>query len=187
MVQSPPQAISLADFLKRPETEPASEYINGQIIQKPMPKGEHSAIQTELASTINALLKRQKIARAFTELRCTFSGRSIIPDISVFQWDSIPRQENGRIENEFLIAPDWAIEILSPGQNQTKVIKKIIHCLNHGTHMGWLIDPDDQAVFTYYPDKPTSFHDQANEVLPTPEFAQGFELTISELFSWLVD
>lgn len=91
MVQSPPQAISLADFLKQPETKPGSEYIDGHIIQKPIPKGEHSAIQTELASTINALLKRQKVARAFTELRCTFSGRSIIPDISVFQWNRIPR------------------------------------------------------------------------------------------------
>ncbi|MFM6138504.1 MAG: Uma2 family endonuclease, partial [Sphaerospermopsis kisseleviana] len=41
--------ISLTDFLKLPETKPASEYIDGNIYQKPMPKGKHSAIQTFLA------------------------------------------------------------------------------------------------------------------------------------------
>lgn len=55
MVQTPTKAPILAEFLQMPETEPASEYIDGQIIQKPMPQGEHSAIQTELATAINAL------------------------------------------------------------------------------------------------------------------------------------
>jgi Uma2 family endonuclease len=36
-LQSPPQ-LSLEDFLQLPETKPASEYINGKIYQKPMPK-----------------------------------------------------------------------------------------------------------------------------------------------------
>lgn len=187
MVQSPIQAISLAEFRQQPETEPASEYIDGHIVRKPMPKGEHSAIQTELAATINVSLKRPKIARAFSELRCTFGEQSIIPDISVFQWDRIPRQDSGRIANEFLIAPDWAIEILSPGQSQTPVIRKLIHCLNHGAQMGWLIDPHEQAVFAYYLDQSTSFHAQDDEVLPTPDFASDFELKVMELFGWLLD
>ncbi|MFM6050301.1 MAG: Uma2 family endonuclease, partial [Sphaerospermopsis kisseleviana] len=71
MVQTPAQIITLEQFLELPETEPASEYIDGSIIQKPMPQGEHSVIQTELSPAINLILKPQKIARAFSELRCT--------------------------------------------------------------------------------------------------------------------
>ncbi|BBD58940.1 hypothetical protein NIES2109_17190 [Nostoc sp. HK-01] len=41
---------------------PASEYIDGQIIQKSMPQGEHSTIQGELIITINEVTKPQKIA-----------------------------------------------------------------------------------------------------------------------------
>ena len=67
-----------------PETEPASEYIDGEIIHKPMPQGKHSVIQGELVSTINTVVKSRRIARAFPELRCTFGGRSIVPDVSVF-------------------------------------------------------------------------------------------------------
>jgi Uma2 family endonuclease len=39
--------ISLQDFLKLPETKPASEYINGGIIQKTMPKGRHMRLTGE--------------------------------------------------------------------------------------------------------------------------------------------
>ncbi|MFM6402306.1 MAG: Uma2 family endonuclease, partial [Planktothrix sp.] len=116
-VQTPTKLLTLEEFLQLPETTPASEYIEGQIIEKPMPQGEHSAIQTELATAINAALKHQHIARAFSELRCNFGGRSIIPDISIFSWERIPRQENGRVANLFNLAPDWLIEILSPEQS----------------------------------------------------------------------
>ena len=49
MVQIQTKTLTLEEFLQLQETEPASEYINGQIVPKPMPQGEHSAIQTELA------------------------------------------------------------------------------------------------------------------------------------------
>jgi Uma2 family endonuclease len=48
MVQSPTKLLTLDEFLQLPETKPASEFINGQIIQKPMPQGKHSTVQTAL-------------------------------------------------------------------------------------------------------------------------------------------
>jgi len=187
MVQTPTQSLTLEEFLKLPETKPASEYIDGQILQKPMPQGEHSTIQGELVSAINAAMKPPRIARAFPELGCTFGGRSIVPDISVFTWERIPRKENGGIANAFVIAPDWTIEILSPDQSQTKVTKNILYCLKQGTQTGWLIDPEEQSVFVYLPDRPTDVFDQLEARLPVPEFAKDFNLTVGTLFGWLLD
>ncbi len=187
MASTVTKRVSLSEFLQLPETEPPSEYIDGEIIPKPMPQGEHSAIQTELASAINAVLKSQRIARAFNELRCTFGGRSIIPDIAVFSWERIPRKENGSIANLFEIAPDWTIEILSPDQNQTKVTKNILHCLKYNSRMGWLIDPEARSVFIYSPDRPSDVIERAEQLLPVPEFARKFNLTLEELFNWLID
>lgn len=187
MVQTPTQPLTLEEFLQLPETEPASEYMDGLIIQKPMPQGEHSVIQTELAPAINLIVKPQQIARAFTELRCTFGGRSTVPDIAVFLYGRIPRKENGGVANVFSIAPDWTIEILSPAQSQTKVTKNILHCLKHGTQMGWLIDPDEQSMFVYLPDRPTAVYDESERRLPVPEFAENFDLTVKGLFRWLVE
>ncbi|MFH7244473.1 MAG: Uma2 family endonuclease [Spirulina sp.] len=186
MVQTPTKFLTLEEFLHQPETEPASEYIDGLVLQKPMPQGEHSAIQTELAPAINQVVKPPQVARAFTELRCTFGGRSIVPDISVFQWPRIPRRDNGSIENVFALAPDWMIEILSPDQSQTRVTKNILHSLDHGTQMGWLIDPSERSVFVYWPDQATLVYDQPQAELPVPAFAQGFTLSVERLFSWLL-
>ncbi|MGF1480073.1 MAG: Uma2 family endonuclease [Cyanophyceae cyanobacterium] len=151
MVITPSKPITLEEFLALPETKPASEYINGQIIQKPMPKGKHSTLQGELITALNSSLKPQKIARAFPELRCTFGGRSTVPDITIFQLSRIPRDNNGEIADTFLITPDWTVEILSPEQSQTRVTKNILHCLDRGTQLGWLIDPSEQSVLVYFP------------------------------------
>ncbi|MBO0348385.1 Uma2 family endonuclease [Phormidium pseudopriestleyi FRX01] len=187
MVQTPSKSLTLEEFFKLPETEPASEYIEGKIIQKPMPKGKHSSIQTELATTINAALRGPKIARAFSELRCTFSGQSIVPDVSVFVWERIPRDENGEIANIFTAPPDWILEILSPEQSQTKVTKKILYTLKHGTQMGWLIDPQEKTIFVYHPQQQTEVFDEPEQEIPVPAFASELRLTVAEIFGWLLE
>ncbi len=187
MVTTPSKPINLEEFLALPETKPASEYIDGQIIQKPMPKGKHSTIQGELIIALNSALKPQKTARAFPELRCTFGGRSTVPDVTVFTWDRIPRDDNGAIADSFQAAPDWTIEILSPEQSQTRVTKNILHCLNHGTQLGWLIDPQEQSLLVYFQGQQFALLEAKTDVLPVPDFAQAFELTLGELFGWLLE
>lgn len=183
MLQTPTQPLSLAEFLQLPETKPASEYINGQIIQKPMPQGKHSIIQGELITAINAVAKAQRIAIAFPELRCTFGRRSIVPDVAVFVWQRIPVDQNGDVKNVFLEAPDWTIEILSPDQSQTKVTGNILHCLKHGSKLGWLIDPDERSVLVYPPkQQPELFEEK--ELLPVPDFI-ALQLTVEDVFNWL--
>lgn len=187
MVKTPAKFLTLDEFLQQPETKPASEYIDGKIIQKPMPQGEHSLIQGELVTTVNATLKPNKIARAFPELRCTFGGRSLVPDVAVFVWQRIPRKENGGVANKFTIAPDWTIEILSPGQSQTQLIKKILHCLQHGTEMGWLIDPEEQTVLVFQAQQPPLAFDEPDRAIALPEFASEVTLSVGELFGWLLE
>ncbi len=197
MVQTPSKILTLEEFLKLPETKPASEYVDGQIIQKPMPKGKHSAVQGELIIALNATLKPKRIARAFPELRCTYpSGshpvdvyaeRSTVPDVSVFISERIPRDEKGEIANLFQIAPDWTIEILSPDQSQTRVTKNILHSLKHGTQMGWLIDPGEQTVFVYLPKQEPQIFDKSEQQLPVPAFAAELQLSVGGLFGWLLE
>ena len=187
MIQTPSKMLTLAEFQQLPETTPASEYIDGQIIQKPMPQGKHSAIKGEFVPAINGVVKSKRIARAFPELRCTFGDRSIVPDIVVLIWSRIPRDENGEVANIVSVAPDWTIEILSPDQNQTKVTKNMLHCLKHATQMGWLIDPDEQTVFVYRPKQETEVFDAPDDLLPVPSFASELQLTVKDLFAWLLE
>ena len=177
--------LTLEEFLKLPETKPASEYIDGKIIQKPMPKGRHSRLQGKLCAAVNQVAEEPKIAYAFPELRCSFGGRSIVPDVAVFQCSRIFFTPDGDVPDNFEIPPDWTIEILSPEQRQTKVIKNILYCLDRGTQLGWLIDPDEQSVIVYFPKQQPAFFEEENNVLTVPEFAKELQLTLGELFGWL--
>lgn len=185
MVQTPAKTITLAEFLQQPETKPAREYIDGQIIQKPMPHGQHSRIQQKLINTINLITEGDRVALALPELRCTFGGRSIIPDVSVFRWQRLPTNDDGTMANIFNAAPDWTIEILSPEQSSTRVVSNILHCLNHGGLGGWLIDPNENLVQVYLPNQlPTSLEAAENELTMTG-LAPDLTLTVGQVFGWL--
>ena len=144
--------LTLAGFLELAPTKPEQEYLAGAIWQKPMPQGEHSVLQASLVTAINQVGKLSKLACAFPELRCTFAGSSIVPDVAVFEWQNIPLESNGRIANKFEIAPDWTVEILSPNQSPNRVIRKITFCLSQGTKLGWLIDPEDESIVVFESD-----------------------------------
>ncbi|EGK88206.1 Uma2 family endonuclease [Microcoleus vaginatus PCC 9802] len=182
-IQSPSK-ISLEEFLLLPETKPASEYVDGQISQKAMPQGKHSTLQIKFSSAINQVGKAQKLAYAFPELRCTFGGRSLVPDIAVFEWSRIPLNANGEIENRFEIVPDWTIEILSPDQNPTRVINNILFCLNHNAKLGWLIDPEEKLVLVFKPQQqPEAKENQ--DILPVLDVLSDLQMSADDLFGLL--
>jgi Uma2 family endonuclease len=137
----------------------------------------------KLCTAINEVTEATAVALALPELRCTVAERSFVPDIAVFRWDRIPFDTDGEVSNTFEASPDWVIEILSPGQSQTKLMDKLLFCLQHRTQLGWLIDPEERAVICYRPDELPSIR-RGMDSLP---MLAGVELTLTVevLFGWL--
>jgi Uma2 family endonuclease len=183
MIATPIKTLTLDVFLQLPETKPTSEYINNKVIQKIMPKGRHSRLQGKLCQEINQVSELPKLAYAFPELRCTFDGRSIVPDIAVFEWQNIPFLADGEVPDNFNLAPDWIIEILSPDQNANLVIGKILHSLKNGSKLGWFVDPSDRSILTFQPNQQPVLMTNSDR-LPSLEIIP-LELTVESLFSWL--
>ncbi len=115
-------------------------------------------------------------------MRCTFGEASIVPDIAVFRWERIPRDESGQVANRFQIYPDWAIEILSPDQKQNKVLANLLHCIENGTELGWLLDPKDQNILVVNDRRIQIF--QGIDPLPVLN-GINLELTAEQIFGWL--
>ncbi|MGB3612900.1 MAG: Uma2 family endonuclease [Elainellaceae cyanobacterium] len=175
--------LTLEEFLALPETKPASEYVEGEVLKKPMPKTRHSRLQAKLINAINAVAEPGQIAYGFPELRCSFAERSIIPDIAVLRWSNIRFDANGEPLDDVLRPPDWTIEILSPDQSANRVMGNILHCLNHGCRLGWLVDPGDRSVLVFRPQQqPELCHGEAKLVV-----LEGIELALaaSQVFGWL--
>jgi Uma2 family endonuclease len=84
------------------------------------------------------------------------------------------------------LAPNWAIAILSPDQSPIRVIKNILHCLEYGAEMGWLIDPKEKTVLVYLPNQQVKILDNPESIIPVPPWASHFSISIDELFGWLM-
>ena len=176
------ESLTLEDFLKLPylEDSPAWEYLDGVAIQKPMPKTRHSILQKRLLAEVDS---HTADYTALPELRCTFGGRSIVPDVAVIAWNRINLNQAGEPEDDFTEAPDWTIEILSPDQKVNRVIDNILHCLKHGSKLGWMLDPDDYSVlmFTDQQEPEVCRGDHQLKVIA------GVQLTLTpqQIFAWL--
>ncbi|XGV87025.1 MAG: Uma2 family endonuclease [Limnothrix sp. BL-A-16] len=183
MVATIASGLSLAEFLQQPDIDdsPAWEFHDQGPIQKPMPGGKHSRLQIRLGGAINAI---DSPWEALTEMRCTFGGRSIVPDLIVVRETDVPIDEAGEISDfGMTVAPNWAIEILSPAQGETRVVRNLLHCLRHGGQLGWLVMPRDRVVVVFLPDALPLELSGSDRLPVLPELTLA--LTVDELFSWL--
>jgi Uma2 family endonuclease len=182
MTASLAKILAIEDFLKLSyiEESPAWEYADGTAVQKPMPKIRHSILQKRLLTEVDS---HSESYTALPELRCTFSGRSVVPDIAVISWDRIQVNELGEPEDNFIEAPDWSIEILSPDQKANRVIDNLLHCIKHGCRLGWMLDPDDYSVLIFAPRQEPKVCRGACQL----QVVEGvhLELTAEQVFAWL--
>ena len=183
MVKTFSKSLTLEEFLKLPETKPASEYINGEVVQKPMPKSRHSRLQGKFTTKINHITEEKQIAYAFPELRYTFGGRSIVPDVAILRWNKIEFNQEGEPVDNVVVAPDWTIEILSPEQSSNKVTGNILHCLSHGCQLEWLVDPDDKSILIFLPNQQPQLFAGSDKL--TVLNGVDIQLTAAEVFGWL--
>jgi len=99
-------------------------------------------------------------------------------------FDQIPLDESGDIISSGInFAPLWVIEILSPNQSQTKVTGNILHCIKHGTKLGWLLDPSERSILVYQPNTLPDLL-TGKDRLPVLE-GVNLIITVEEVFAWL--
>jgi Uma2 family endonuclease len=176
--------LSLDQFLALPDlddTKPALEFEEGKVSQKVSPKARHSALQFELGNLVDRAARRRKVARVFLELRVTFGGRSYVPDVSVLLWDRIPRDERGMLLDDVLVAPDIAVEIVSPGQSVNALVRRCLTYVSLGVRVALLVDPKDESVIVFRPGQSAQALRGTDEI-NLEDVLPGFVVTVARVF-----
>lgn len=142
-----PMKPTLEEFLALEETKPASEYVDGEVVQKPMPSGWHSVVQGLLSFVFTLYLRSHPIGIAGPEARCIFGPpgreRAYVPDFIFVSATGAPGMlTNGPVRG----APDLAVEVLSPDDRMVRVRQKVRFYLENGVRLVWVIDPEDRTV-----------------------------------------
>lgn len=128
--------------------EPDREYINGEIVERNVGEYFHSLFQSSLTWYLGMLLRRHGYAyRVLTEARMRVRGggeesrRYRIPDVM-----AVPVRENPvRIVLE---PPLMVLEILSPDDRMSDVMRKCADYEAFGTPQIWVVDPESREVWS---------------------------------------
>ena len=104
-----------------------------------------------------------------------------VPDVSFINWDKFPnRQLPG--EPVPAVAPDLAVEVLSPGNTEAEMQRKLHDYFSAGVRLVWYVDPRTRTAKAY------TAEDQCVELgeqdsLSGGEVLPGFELPLPGLFA----
>lgn len=138
---------TIADIYALPDGERA-ELIDGQIYSMAPPSRKHQDIAGELFGTIREYIKSNNgSCRPYIAPFAVFLAENdknyVEPDISVI-CDSNKLTDRGCIG-----APDWIIEIVSPGNSSHDYITKLNLYADAGVREYWIADPDKHSIFVY--------------------------------------
>lgn len=130
-----------------PEVKPAIESIRGRWHRKMSPKTRHSLLQARLGAIF--LQWAGERGGVGTEWRYYFlpegeKPSSLVPDLAYLTYERMPPA--GELREKPTIAPDIAVEIVSPRERRALLETKIAMYLEFGTKLVVVVDPQKKRI-----------------------------------------
>ncbi len=157
------------------------ELIDGVLVEKTMGTYE-SILASYLGHLIQVFLDKNDLGlvAGADGLLKILPNQVRIPDVGFISWDKFPGRKLPE-DPIYEMAPDLAVEVLSPGNTEAEMERKLRDYFTAGVRLVWYIDPSARSARSFTsPDDCTTIDESGflsgGEVLP------GFGLRLSELF-----
>lgn len=72
------------------------------------------------------------------------------PDLAFVSADRWPLDRLPPFETDWAIAPDLAVEVISPSNTVRDLVRKVREYFEHGVREVWVIVPDERVVYVYH-------------------------------------
>jgi Uma2 family endonuclease len=186
---------TLDDLRHTPDDGYSYELVEGVILRMPPPQDEHSNVQ---ANIIHLLKNWAKVSEHGGRVRGELgllldvgdNQTTVLgPDVTYIAPDHYGERDQAYEH----IAPDLVVEIVSPSQSRTAILKKVRFYLAAGVALVWVAWPGPEVLEVWQADATTQEHARTGDPLPsilfTPDATlSGFDVlpafscTVAELF-----
>ncbi len=177
-VQTPPTytPMTMEEFLEN-DLE-GYEYVKGELV----PMAAAAIVHGEIGSNVHFLLashvRENKLGRLYiVETTFQLGDRVVKPDIGFVSTD---RLSEDKLKG-FSVAPDLAIEIVSPTDKQYDVTEKALAYLKSGTQLVWVIEPVAKTVMVYRSETDFTLL-TCEDTLTGEDVVEGFTCPVAQLF-----
>jgi Uma2 family endonuclease len=160
-------------YLNFPDIDrPYIELIAGRREPKMSPKMLHGSLQTRLGTWLSSWAGD----RGYVGSECRYyfippkeSGSrpsSLLPDVSYISRERLPPDLPKDEWQRPRIAPDIALEIISPGDREKSLAEKIRLYLAYGSRVVILVDPKKRTIAFHHADEQSAFPAQGKLAVP---------------------
>jgi Uma2 family endonuclease len=169
------------ELMRLPDDGRKYELVDGELVVSPA-GGRHGRTIVRLTTRLSSFVDTHRLGEVFdssTGYRMP-GGNLRAPDVSFV---STPRLPEGGVPKGFLyVAPDLAVEVLSPDDRPRPIIDKVGEYLAAGVRLVWVIDPERANVVAYR--SLTDVQDiPAGGSLDGGEVVSGFSCPLPALFT----
>ena len=172
----PHSTMTMAEFLEN-DLE-GYEYVKGELVPMAAAAIVHGKIGMNIILPLGSYVRENNLGRLFTnETTFQLKDRVVKPDIAFVLTDRLAEDEF----KGFPIAPDLAIEIVSPSDKQYDVTEKILAYLAAGTRLVWVIEPVMKTVMVYRSETDITLLNY-EDTLTGEDVVVGFSCPVAELF-----
>lgn len=183
-----PQEMTADEFYNSPFAR-GFELIKGKVVPKggsffeeDMPTGAlHGVVTDELQSRISQFVRENKLGRVFAAETGFILGEGTVRGIDISFVGKEKIAEFGIPEKFFPVAPDLAIEVISPGNTFDEIQDKIEEYLSAGTKLVWIIYPKKKMVQVYRNNNVINILRGSDE-LNGEDVLPNFKVKLSEIF-----
>ena len=163
------------------ETPKLYEIVNGIMEEKPMAGARHGGVNMRLAVPLGAFIYAHRLGGVYSpDTTFTIGANERMPDISFVAAARIPPE--GEPEGKWEIAPDLAIEIISPTDYLEKATDKIRDYFAAGVRQVWQVSTKYRTLTIYHaPTRVTILTE--DDTLTCEELLPGFTLPLRDIFA----
>lgn len=136
------------DLLAQPEDGSKYELVDGEIRMSPG-GARHSQVGVKLAARLLAFTTDRRLGFVFgSDIGYRLPGGNVrSPDASFVRAGRFPDE---RVPDDFAnMAPDLAVEVVSPGDRPRHLLDKVGEYLEAGTRLVWVIEPAKAKAVAY--------------------------------------
>ena len=181
--RTPLMIMTPEEFLNYPLPDGKAELVRGELRVTPPGGGPHGVAASNLVFMLTAHVRQKGLGRIFADgtgyqlLRLPHTVR--VPDASYVKADRLPEQGIG--PGLMQLAPDLAVEVLSPSETASELEEKLDDYTAAGTPLIWVIDPVRRTVMIVAADAPVRWL-REGETFDGGLVIPGFSCAVSDIF-----
>lgn len=155
-----------------------TELIDGEIVEVSSATFLHNRIQAMLIHLLLSWLKPNTRGMVLPNTEFAFGEDRFQPDIAIFSSDRWREWDQGKLPVS--VAPDIAVEIISPSESAYHVDHKLRSYLKHGVKEVWLVYTEEPHIYVHTTESIQRL--EHNHTLTTPQLP-GWSLVVGDAFS----